>query len=494
MTHRPNIIFVQCDSMDGRLMGCMGHPAMARATPNLDALTRGGVVFRNAYASHPICCPSRANMWSGLHTHHCEAWNNYKGLSETDPTFRTRLDQAGYLTHAFGKTDYLSGGHSIRARVSAWTRTANIQRPGYRMRPPLILGSEDELRFHHRRDLDNVRASIDWLKEAARLQERPFFLYLGIGAPHPAFTTCRALMDKIDPAGVAVPPPDTEDHPVMQYQRLHKNWEHGFSDDMVRLVRHVYFAMIALVDEMVGSVVSAMDDLGLAETTYLVFASDHGELAMEHRQTRKQSLYEASTRVPLIIIGPDVAKGLEVETLASLVDIYPTLMDMAGLEQSEGMGGYSLMPELGQRPGEHPDWVLSQFHGSTCRTGAFMLRRGAWKYNAYVGFEPQLFNLREDPDEVHNMARDRLDVTQEMDALLRQIVDYEEVDARAKAYDRRSFAAWRQEQLIAGTYEQTMARVYSGWDDLSSDGIQPWREDDEGLIVQWLAGDEGLAA
>jgi arylsulfatase K len=142
---KANIVFIQCDSMDGRAMGCMGHPAMAHATPNLDALARRGVTFRYAYCNNPICCPSRASMWSGTYTHHCEGWNNYKGLEKGDPTFRTQLDEGGYRTQTFGKTDYLSGQHSIRARVTPWTRAANIQRPSYRMPGPHVL-EEDRVR------------------------------------------------------------------------------------------------------------------------------------------------------------------------------------------------------------------------------------------------------------------------------------------------------------------------------------------------------------
>ena len=138
MTSR-NILFIQCDSMDGRVMGCMGHPAMGRATPHLDALARRGALFRNAYTNNPICCPARAVMWSGRYTHHCEAWNNHKGLEEGDETFRTQLDAAGYVTETSGKEDYLSGGHTVRARVSAWTRSAGIDRPSYRMGPPVVL-------------------------------------------------------------------------------------------------------------------------------------------------------------------------------------------------------------------------------------------------------------------------------------------------------------------------------------------------------------------
>jgi len=483
---RANILFIQCDSMDGRVMGCMGHPAMRRATPHLDALAAGGVLFGNTYSNNPICVPSRASMWSGQWTHHCEGWNNYKGLESDAATFRTRLDEAGYLTQTFGKTDYLSGSHTIRARVTPWTRAAGIPRPSYRDHPP-TLREHDQPRVHEM-DWSDVDRGIEWLSGAARSPSRPFLLYLGIRAPHPGFTTSWTYWDRIDAAGVKVPPADEQDHPVMRYMRTAKNWEHGFADEMARKVRRVYFAMIAEVDAMVGAVLSAVERLGLGESTYVIFASDHGEMAMEHRQAYKMTLYDSSARVPLIVAGPGVRRGAAVEGLVSLVDVYPTLMDMVGVEHPPGLDGHSLMPELTGRAGRRPDWVLGEFHGTACNTGTFMLRRGDWKYIVHVGYEPQLFDLREDPDEVRNLAGSRPEVVAEMDARLRQIVDPEAVDARIKEHDKRSFRQWRAEQKAAGTYEQTMARVYSGWDGLEEDdpAISPWTEKDEKVIDQWL--------
>jgi len=462
----------------------MGHPAMGRATPNLDALARQGVLYRNAYTNNPICCPSRASMWSGQYTHHCEGWNNYKGLSPGDPTFLPHFETADYSTQILGKTDYLSGAHSIRARVTPWTRSANINRPSYRMDAPRILDSNN-VRVHER-DWQAVDDSVGWLREAAQSRDKPFFLYIGIRAPHPSFTISRKYLEMIDDSGVTIPLPDEQDHPVMQYQRIQKNWMHGFSDEMIKDVRWIYFAMIAEVDAMVGQLMTAAEGLNLSESTYVIFSSDHGELAMEHQQFYKMSHYEPSVRVPLIITGPGVQKSTEVDTPVSLVDIYPTLMDMAELEHPSGLDGNSLMPELTGRSGNHPDWVLSEFHGTTCNTGAFMLRRGDWKYIAYVGYESQLFNLKNDPDEVRNLSKAKPKIVKEMDDLLKQIVDYEAVDAKVKEYDKHSFFRWREEQLAAGTYEDTMARVYSGWDNLSDNDIIPWTDEDESLIQQWL--------
>jgi len=482
---RPNILLVEVDSMDGRVMGCMGHPAMARATPNLDALAKRGVLFRNAYTNNPICCPSRASMWSGKYTFHCEGWNNYKGLEPGTPTFRDELEKAGYLTQTFGKLDYLSGAHSTRARVTAWLRSANIERPQYRIGPPEVI-DEDLVRVHAG-DWKTADRAVAWIRENAKV-EKPFFLYVGLNLPHPAFRTSQHYLQMIDEAGVTVPPADQYDHPVMRYQRLVKNWEHGYSDEMVRLVRRVYFAMIAETDAIVGHILSALRESGLTESTYVIFISDHGENAMEHRLWYKMNHYESSARVPMIVAGPDVRQGVVGDTLVSLIDIYPTLMDMARWQKPRDLDGHSLMPELLGQPGTRPDWVFSEYHDTACNTGSFMVRRGPWKYIAYPGYEPMLFNLDKDPDEIRNLASQIPDKVQEMDQLLRSIVDYEAVDAKVKAYDRASFAAWREEMKKQGKYEEEMARIFSGYDGVNAKTAKTWTPEDEAQVERWLKG------
>jgi len=484
---RPNVLFIQTDSQDGRVLGCTGHPAMGRATPNIDALARDGTLFGGAYCNNPICCPSRSSMWSGQWTHHCGGWNNFKGLEPGTPTFQTRLDEAGYLTQTFGKLDYLSGSHTVRARVSAWTRSASILRPAYSDHAPVVR-DDDSVRVHEH-DWRKIDDSTAWLSNVASSDDRPFMLYVGISAPHPGFTTSRLYHDRIDQEGIAMPPEDEQDHPVMRYMRTCKNWEHGWGEDMMRRVRGVYFAMIAEVDAMVGRLLGALDELGLAESTYVIFTSDHGEMAGEHRQYYKMCHYEPSARVPLIVRGPGVRRGARTESLVSLVDMYPTLMDLAGAPHPDGLDGQSLMGELTGQAATGHDQVLAECHDSSCSTGSFMLRRGDWKYIAYVGYAPQLFDLAADPWEIRNLAGARPDIVAEMDRRLRDIVDYEAVDARIKAHDRRSFAEWRGQERAAGTYERTMARIHSGWDAADAP-VSPWTAEDEARIERWLAGDE----
>ncbi len=482
---RPNILFIQTDSHDGRLFGAAGHPSMGGATPAMDALAAGGTMFTTAYSNNPICCPCRASMWSGQYTHHCEGWNNYKGLELDTPTFRDQLDGAGYRTQTYGKTDYLSGTHTIRARATAWLRSARIMKPTYREHTPNLWDHTQER--VHAKDWQDVDQTVAFLADAAKSPAKPFWLYLGISAPHPGFTTNRRYWDMIDPDSIEIPPADTENHPVMDYMRVSKNWEHGWDEAMVRRIRRTYFAMVAEVDAMVGRVMRALSESHLADSTYVIFASDHGEMACEHEQYYKMNHYEPSVRVPLIVTGPGVRAGARVDDPVTLVDIYPTLMDMAGLDRPDGLDGQSLMSAVtGDRSGLR-DYAFSEYHDSTCCTGSFMLRRGDWKYIAYPGYEPQLFNLPEDRWEVNNLAAARPDVVADMDARLRGIVDYEAVDAKVKAYDRASFARWRDEQRSAGTYESNMAIMHSGWAGVTAETADPWTEADEAQVETWLA-------
>jgi len=348
--------------------------------------------------------------------------------------------------------------------------------------PEIIESSEKRIQSTDWNTIDNA---VNWLRENQK-SDSPFMLYIGLNAPHPRFVTSRYYYDLIAEEDVNIPPKEEEHHPVMEYQRIQKNWTHGFSDEMIRKVRHIYFAMIAEVDAMLGAVLDELEALNLKDSTYIIFTSDHGEMAMEHEQFYKMSLYEPSVRVPLIIRGPGLEKDKSIDTLTSLVDIYPTLMDMAEVEYPLNLDGHSLVPELKGKKADRPDWVLAEFHGSTCNTGCFMFRQGDYKYNVYVGYKPQLFNVKEDPFEINNLVDKRPDIAREMDERLRNTVDYEAVDAKVKAYDKESFKKWREIQKRAGTYEENMALVHSGWDGITNAEAASWTEQDEKQIIDWL--------
>ena len=532
LARNPNIVLFMTDSMDGRVMRHLGHPAAF--TPNMDRLAARGTSFSNAYCNSPQCAPSRASYWSGQYVHRVEAWNNPGGLPLDAPTFGTHLEDAGYGVHVFGKTDYRVGGHSLKARLTAWMRSADISRP-HNPRPQAVtvqpapssspdppIGSkittagtssypspggegqgegssaqgqtpsihagankphphylnpdQDPARLHEG-DWRQIDGACQFLRDFAP-DDPPFFLYPSTNVPHPPFRATQTWLDRIDPAAVTLPPYEADLHPVMDYMSVTKHTHGQFTDDEILAIRRHYFAMVAETDAMLGQVLDTLEATGQLDDTYIIFASDHGEMNMEHRQTLKNALYEASARVPLIVAGPGLQQGIISNQLVSLIDLFPTLMDMAGLDHPAGLDGVSLLPLCRGDASARPDYVFSEFHSNFSNTGIAMWREGPWKYVRYAGYEPQLFNLDDDPEEVDNLARSRPDVVQRLDARLETLVNFDDADARAKADDRRNFRNWRA-TLTAAEYRQAMADAHLG----------VWSSQDDARIAAWLAQD-----
>ncbi len=481
---RPNIVFIQTESQDGRLLGLMGHPALEGSTPNLDKLAEQGVVFENNYCNFPLCCPSRASMWSGRFPHKIRAWNNYNGIDPDTPTFVSRLVQNGYQAKICGRTDHVSGAHGIGARVGSWTRAAAIPRQLHgEAKPPEII--ENGGRRVHSNDWGHVDQACEFLHNKAS-ENSPFLLYLGLHNAHHPFATSSYYLNKVPEDKVRIPPNDTLDHPLLPLQRLQKGWNHALSPADKRLRRRIYQAMIVEVDAMIGTLLKALEDGGFSENTWVVFTSDHGEMAGEHDQYIKLTHFEGSMRVPLIIRGPEAQKDVRITTPSSLVDLHPTLLELGQVDVPAECDGHSLLPEATGQATGRPPRVFAEHHSTTCPTGSFMLRRGDWKYIAYPGYEPLLFNITEDPDELQNRAPAHPDQVHKLSSELKDIVDIEAVDRAAKEEDRRCFSDWRREALNRGVYEKTMSQVYSG--KLGASDPKPWRDENEQRVRQWLDG------
>ncbi|MDA0709758.1 MAG: sulfatase-like hydrolase/transferase [bacterium] len=490
----PNILFIHAESMDGRKMGCMGHPALKNATPHLDRLAEEGVLFTNAYTNCPVCNPSRASMWSGKYPNYRDCWNNHEGLREGVRTYQDTFNSAGYQTSAVGPIDYAYGKHSMRDRIGSWTRAAHIKRPMCRTPLPAVVDDGQA----HQRDWRHTYRAIEDLHTYSD-SNRPFWLYLTTGLVHPAFVSEKRYMSRIDEREIDMPTTlmglEATRNEAVAYQRITKNCDKKFSENLVREMRHVYFAMIAAFDDMVGRVLTTLDELGLADNTYVIFSSDHGEMAGEQNQVLKRNMYEPSAHVPLIVRGPEVQRGSVVETPVSLVDLYPTFLDMANLDYgayarqpgyAASLDGESLMPQLVDHQPRKRPWAMCEYHGDRAATGTFMLRQDEWKYIKHVGYQPELFNLEQDPGEAHDLAQEEPDTVQKLEGILTENFDCEGIDARAKQYDRENFVAYRERAKADGTYADMMARVYSGFDRLSIEDIARWTDGNEQRIEAWL--------
>ncbi|XP_075710962.1 arylsulfatase K [Rhinoderma darwinii] len=477
---RYNMVMVMSDAFDGRLTIAPENHLVA--LPNIDFLNKRGAVFMNAYTNSPICCPSRAAMWSGLFPHLTESWNNYKCLDPDYPTWMDLVKEKGYVTQKFGKQDYKSGSHSVSNRVEAWTRDVPflLRQEG---RPVAsLIANKTETRIMQE-DWKNADLAASWLRKQAANSSQPFFLYLGLNLPHPypsvnmgenfgssTFLTSPYWLQRVSYKDVTIPKwlPLKAMHPVDYYSSYTKNCTGNFSSQEIRDIRAYYYAMCAETDGILGEIISALADTGLLNTTYVLFTSDHGELAMEHRQFYKMSMYEGSAHVPLLIMGPNIQPGKRIENIVSLVDLYPTMLEIAGVPLPQHKSGFSLLPLSYARSDNdiisvselHPNWALSQFHGSDANASSYMLRENNWKYIAYSDGDsvpPQLFDLSKDPEELNNTAAQFPEIVRSMEEKLHSILDYKEVSAMVHRYNRQAFASWK--ESLRSNYTDVISKL-----------------------------------
>ncbi|XP_062456100.1 arylsulfatase K isoform X2 [Rhea pennata] len=440
---RPSVVLVACDSFDGRLTFYPGNQTVA--LPFINYMKRYGTIFLNAYTNSPICCPSRAAMWSGLFTHLTESWNNFKGLDPDYVTWMDLMQKYGYHTQKYGKLDYTSGHHSVSNRVEAWTRDVDflLRQEG---RPTVNLtGNKTHMRVMEA-DWQTTDKAVNWIKEEAINFTQPFVLYLGLNLPHPypspstgenfgssTFLTSPYWLEKVTYEAIKIPKWSSlsEMHPVDYYSSYTKNCTGEFTKQEVRNIRAFYYAMCAETDAMLGEIISALRDTGLLKRTIIIFTADHGELAMEHRQFYKMSMYEGSSHVPLLVMGPGIKQQHQVSNMVSLVDIYPTMLDIARIPVLQNLSGYSLMPLLlemaenevsSRRP--RPPWVL---------------------------------NLSADPDELKNVAMKFPVVAHSLDKILHSIVNYPKVSSSVHKYNKRQFISWK--QSLGQNYSNVIANL-----------------------------------
>ncbi|XP_026862047.2 arylsulfatase K isoform X1 [Electrophorus electricus] len=496
---RPNIVMIMCDAFDGRLSFNSGTKVVQ--LPFIAYVRQMGAVFLNSYTNSPICCPSRAAMWSGRWVHLTQAWNNYKCLPPNATTWMDHLQKNGYHTHSMGKLDYTSGGHSVSNRVEAWTREVPflLRQEGRPMTE--LVGDASTVRVMTK-DWKTTDSATQWIRKNATALPQPFALYLGLNLPHPyrteslgptaggsTFRTSPFWLRKVSLEHISVPRwlPFSEMHPVDYYSTVTKNCSGNFTEQEIRHIRAFYYAMCAETDAMLGEVIGTLRETGLLNSTVVVFTSDHGDLAMEHRQFYKMSMFEGSSHVPLLMMGPRIKTGVEIRSPVSLVDLYPSFIDFAGVRIPDGLSGHSLVPlvsRAGQSASEpHPGWVLSEYHGCNANASTYMLRIGQWKYITYsdgVSVPPQLFDLSKDATELKDLASHYPGVCQHLDKLLRSVVDYPRVSQAVQRYNKQQFLVWK--QSLGNNYTQVIGslRWHMDW--------QKNAQYNEKVIEDWLTG------
>lgn len=285
---------------------------------------------------------------------------------------------------------------------------------------------------------------LSWLEEAAG-DDRPFFAHFGFGGVHTGggYVAASRQLERIDPDSVTLPPWEQITHPVLKFQATTKNRNHRPSDEEILASRRHYYADIAEIDDGVGLILEKLEQLHLDDSTWVFVVSDHGDMQMEHGgQYAKMNFYEASSRVLCLARGPGGATAQRVETPVSLIDLCPTICELAGVDEQVDFDGCSLAETLHGDAGSLPGMVAGQFHGCWAQTSMFMLRQGPWKLVEYPGFPSQLFNLVDDPDEVNDLADSSPDILGELGRSLRDKLDVEAITRVARDRNHADFVRW----------------------------------------------------
>ena len=445
-----NIVFLFSDEHAGAVMGNSGHPVVR--TPHLDRLSEQSYTFDNAYCNYPICTPSRLSMLTGRYPHQIGAWDLGVIPDRQYPTWGDYLAQADYeavlcgRTH-FNGTDRLHGfSHRLLDDLPRWCNR-NGRPP--RRTPDARRGSNSHVtecgpgdHEHTKYDRNVTDLAVDFLHEkAASPDDKPFLLYCGFMHPHFPLIALPEFLSQYDPDTLELPEtwnePLESQHPIIQHHRW--AWRNDIPppESVVRCALASYYALVSSLDAQIGRILEAIDASPLHEDTIVIYTSDHGEMAGHHGIWQKQCFYEPAVRVPLMLRLPSDEKGRVAENV-SLVDVLPTLLEVAGLEVPSDLPGESLLEIARQKSQETTRAVFSEYHHMGMLNAGFMLKRGNYKLCHYVGSEPQLFNVEVDPLENDDLASKPEYAARRstMENALRAIINPEREDARAKENQR----------------------------------------------------------
>lgn len=446
-----NLLYLFSDQHSKFITGCYGNPEVF--TPNLDRLAANGVTFDNAYCNNPICCPSRASMTVGDYGFKYDYWDNahpYKGDQEG---WGHRLTDQGFKVTTIGKLHYQSstprtGFHDQRIPLNAkdgigdltqCIRDGSLTRP--KMRKTVLdagPGNSDYLKY----DEKVAHLAVDFLSNETSDNNKPWCLFVGFVCPHFPWKVPQDIMDLYTPYEKIPLPADWEpgtrpEHGAVKAFREEMCFEEPFTKEDYSKAIASYYGMVTFLDRQIGYVLDALEAAGLANNTRIIYASDHGDNVGEHGLFFKHNLYEASVGIPLIMSAPDLPRGTRIHSAVSLIDLFPTILESMGAEfkpEDEDKPGSSLFPfAREEREEERP--IFSETHCIGHLNAGFMIRYKQYKYNYYVNYTPQLFDLEKDPKEMNDLAGDPsyAKMMEEMDELLRNICDPGEINNKAHA-------------------------------------------------------------
>ena len=414
------------DQLSASALPFYGHPVVQ--APHLSALAEEGVVFDNAYCNSPLCCPSRASMLTGQLPSKNGAYDNAGLLAADTPTFVHYLRRAGYATSLAGKMHFVGPDqlHGYEERLTTdiypsdfgwtpdWTRKGRF--PWYHNLLSVVQAGVCETSNQLDYDEEIAFRAVRKVYDLARSPDpRPFFLTVSFTHPHDPFAITQEYWDRYDHADIDLPavPPLPYDELDPHSQRLYDACALGDyeqTEARVRRARHAYYGMISYVDDKVGQLVGALEKTRLSENTLIIFTADHGEMLGERGLWYKMSFFENSARIPLLVHAPERFAPKRVAQSVSLVDMLPTLTELAGgvTDYVSPLDGQSLLPLLDDTASPSNLQPERTVYGEMLGEGAvaplLMIRRGRYKYLYSPPDPEQLYDVEADPDERTNLA------------------------------------------------------------------------------------------
>ena len=420
----PDVLLIIVDDLNTRL-SAYGNDAVA--TPSLERLARRGLRFDRAYNQFPICNPSRASLMSGWRPSRTRVWSNKTpaaaSLSEAT-LLQDHFRANGYFTARVGKIYHHEEGFDWD--LAEYFEWAAGKKPTESLEPPewsadgffAAKWAATENRDDEEPDGRAARRAVELLEQA---RDQPLFMAVGFVRPHGPWVAPKRYYEMYPEEEMQLPPTvegDLEDVPRIA---MNRGSDPVIPDGKRRMAIAAYSACVSFMDAQLGLILDALDRGDQWDDTVVVVVGDNGIHRGEHGIWKKNSLFEVSSRVPLFIAAPGVRDpGAATDSLVELVDIYPTLVDLAGLPMVDGLDGTSLVPVLldPTQTVKTAAFTYSERGGDTLATS---VRTKRYRYTLWPSGEAELYDHELDPHEHVNLALDpeHSTVVEEMQALIR---------------------------------------------------------------------------
>lgn len=446
-----NTIVIMSDEHNPKVLGCAGHRIIS--TPYLDRLAHQGTFFKSAYTASPICVPARAAFATGKYIHQIGFWDNADPYDGSVPSWHQVIREAGHRVVSIGKLHFNNAEtdhgfseeilpmHVVEGKgdLLGLVREADLPKRSGAKKMAAMAGPGESTYTLYDRQI-SATAQI-WLRERAKNNDdEPWVLFISFVAPHFPLTAppehfYKYFEQKLD-MPILYSKEERPQHPFLADYRASCCYDDYFeNEDDVHRALSGYFGLVSFLDEQIGKILKTVDDLGMCSNTNIIYTSDHGDNLGARGLWGKSTMYDEIAGVPLVASGPDFPVNKIVNVPVSHVDFYPTILDLTGVPFTGDGGTYYGKSLCDIARGAIPTRpVISEYHAMGSRSGAYMIRVDEFKYVNYAQFQPQLFNIKYDPNEINDLSDDEAytEIKEKCHTRLLSVLDPIEVDARAK--------------------------------------------------------------